>query len=199
MITQEDVPKLMKAITTAIGRHKTASGATTLVIISTAGRGEYNTQHSLKMSECTWRFARILTHEAHKAGEQGRHRHHHVSTSPVAHILVPIALTPPAAGFPVLEREEIERRLLYRSEHYMPVRSMKPVLHLENPASNIVATSLLVLISCLRKNETSRLLQVRGRAGRWPPYPQSPRLPVRAPHAASWVLQAGRRTRLLAA
>jgi len=93
MITQEDVPKLMKAITTAIGRRKTASGATTLVIISTAGRGEYNTQHSLKMSECTWRFARILTHEAHKAGED-RHRHHHVSTSPVAHILLPIALTP---------------------------------------------------------------------------------------------------------
>ena len=83
------------------------------------------------MNECQWRYNRILAHEAHKH------------------------------GFVVLEREEIERRLLYKSEHYIPVRTMKPILHLENPSANIIATSLLVLISCLRKNETSTLISGR--------------------------------------
>jgi hypothetical protein len=75
--------------------------------------------------KCSWHYNRVLAHEAHKH------------------------------GFVVLEREEIERRLLYKSEHYVEVRTMKPILHLENPAPNIIATTLLNLISCLRKNGTS--------------------------------------------
>ena len=55
-------------------------------------------------------------------------------------------------GFAVLEREEIERRLLYKSEFFEDVRYMKNILHLENPAANIVGTSLLTLIGCLARN-----------------------------------------------
>lgn len=57
-------------------------------------------------------------------------------------------------GFVVLEREEIERRLLFKSEFYKDHRSMKPSLHLESPGPNIVATSLLGLVSCLNLNES---------------------------------------------
>mmetsp|Transcript_22325 Transcript_22325/g.37347 ORF Transcript_22325/g.37347 Transcript_22325/m.37347 type:complete len:394 (+) Transcript_22325:92-1273(+) len=55
-------------------------------------------------------------------------------------------------GFAVLEREEIERRLLYKSEFWDGVSYMKPILHLENPATNIVGTSLLSLVGCLERN-----------------------------------------------
>eukprot|EP01038_Epipyxis_sp_PR26KG_P013539 gene13539-18160_t len=51
-------------------------------------------------------------------------------------------------GFAVLERGEIERRLLYKS-----IQSTNPILeiemHLPQPAQNIIATSLLHLINCL--------------------------------------------------
>ena len=57
-------------------------------------------------------------------------------------------------GFAVLEREEIERRLLYKSEFFEEVSYIKNLLHLENPAANIVGTSLLALIACLRRNGT---------------------------------------------
>jgi hypothetical protein len=55
-------------------------------------------------------------------------------------------------GFTVFEREEIERRLLFKSEYYPDHRSIKPLLHLENPSPNIVGTSLLGLITCLARN-----------------------------------------------
>ena len=195
--TQEDVPKLMKAITTAIGRHKTASGATTLVIISTAGRGEYNTQHSLKMSECTWRFARILTHEAHKAGEQGRHSHHHLPTSPVAHILLPIALIPHCGRVPCprarRNRASVAvpvRALHARAQHEARVAPRKPrVQH----RRHVLARAHLV-----PAEERDVAVAPGERVGRVLA-PVSPSLPVRVSHAASWVLQAGGRTRLLAA
>lgn len=58
-------------------------------------------------------------------------------------------------GFAVLEREEIERRLLWKSEYYPDHRTIKPNLHLENPGPNIVGTSLLGLISCLARNGTN--------------------------------------------
>jgi len=76
------------------------------------------------LDQCSWRFNRVAAREAH------------------------------AQGFSVFEREEIERRLLFKSEHYVAHRTMKPQLHLENPAPQIIATALLGLISCLRKNET---------------------------------------------
>lgn len=73
---------------------------------------------------CTWRFNRILAAEGHKQ------------------------------GFVVLEREEIERRLLYKSEYYGAVRYIKPNLHIENPSANIVGTALLALVACLERNGT---------------------------------------------
>jgi hypothetical protein len=57
-------------------------------------------------------------------------------------------------GFAVFEREEIERRMLYKSEYNPKYRPLKFILHLEAPAPNIVSTSLLAMISCLTKNET---------------------------------------------
>ena len=78
--------------------------------------------NDFKIDRCSWIFNRVLAYEAHKA------------------------------GFVVFEREEIERRLLFKSEHYGDYRTMHPKLHLESPAANIVATSLLTLITCLTKN-----------------------------------------------
>ena len=76
--------------------------------------------HDPVMDDCIFRFNRIMAKEAHDA------------------------------GFPVFEREEIERRLLFRSEHFEDFRTIKPHLHLDAPAPAIVATSLLSLISCLK-------------------------------------------------
>lgn len=64
-------------------------------------------------------------------------------------------------GFVVLEREEIERRLLIKSEYYGDHRTMKPNLHLENPGPNIVGTSLLGLISCLERNGSNSHIAYR--------------------------------------
>ena len=82
-------------------------------------------------ADCIWRFNRMVAQEAHKQ------------------------------GFVVFEREEIERRLLFKSEHYDPTKVLKFALHLENPAPNIIATSLLTLISCLRKNESSTFISAK--------------------------------------
>lgn len=74
-----------------------------------------------RIDACSWRFNRLLAKAAH------------------------------TQGFVVLEREEIERRLQFKSEHNPVFKSMKPGLHLENPSPQIIATSLLSLISCLRR------------------------------------------------
>jgi len=59
------------------------------------------------------------------------------------------------AGFAVLEREEIERRLLFLSMNHesgvgKEEEIMRFKMHLDAPAPQIVATALLSLISCLR-------------------------------------------------
>lgn len=74
-----------------------------------------------RADECIWRFNRIAAFEAH------------------------------LQGFIVLEREELERRLLYKSEHN-DHKIIKSQLHLENPSPNIVGTALLVLLACLQRN-----------------------------------------------
>jgi hypothetical protein len=76
---------------------------------------------------CTWHFNRVLAHEGHKQ------------------------------GFAVLEREEIERRLLYKSEYYYGVKYIKPNLHIENPSANIIGSALLALVACLERNGSSKL------------------------------------------
>jgi hypothetical protein len=126
---ESELPMFMKAVRVAIDRHNTTTGKKTVVIASTAGRGG-NIDHQggnldNVVHQCSWRFNRIMAHEAHKQ------------------------------GFVVFDREEIERRLLFKSEHYIKTRNMKPILHLDMPAPNIIATALLTLISCLRKNESS--------------------------------------------
>ena len=64
-------------------------------------------------------------------------------------------------GFAVLEREEIERRLLYKSEFFSEVSYIKTLLHLENPSANIVGTSLLALIACLERNGSDYNIKYR--------------------------------------
>eukprot|EP01036_Dinobryon_divergens_P028403 gene28403-37340_t len=58
-------------------------------------------------------------------------------------------------GFAVLERGEIERRLMYKSLH-SPQPLLAVDMHLPQPAQNIVATSLLHLFTCL--NQSSLML-----------------------------------------
>lgn len=58
-------------------------------------------------------------------------------------------------GFAVLERGEIERRLMYKSLH-SPQPLLTVDMHLPQPAQNIVATSLLHLFTCL--NQSSLML-----------------------------------------
>lgn len=84
-----------------------------------------------KLDRCSREFNRLLAHEAHKM------------------------------GFSVFEREEIERRALFKSEFYTEKRTLKPLLHLENPGPNIVGTSLLGLITCLARNGTDHNIQFR--------------------------------------
>jgi hypothetical protein len=51
-------------------------------------------------------------------------------------------------GFAVLERGEIERRLMYKSL-YSSNPAILPEIHLTQPAQNIIATCLLHLLNCL--------------------------------------------------
>jgi len=122
---EADLPKLFRAITAAITRptadNSTYPGTETLVIVSTAGR--IGNEDS-GLDHCSWRWNRQLAIEAHKA------------------------------GFPVFEREEIERRLLFKSDVHMASHQgkyIKPGMHLAAPSPQIVATSLMAMISCLRR------------------------------------------------
>jgi hypothetical protein len=58
-------------------------------------------------------------------------------------------------GFAVLERGEIERRLMFKSLH-SPQPLLTVDMHLPQPAQNIIATSLLHLFTCL--NQSSLML-----------------------------------------
>lgn len=62
-------------------------------------------------------------------------------------------------GFAVLERGEIERRLMFKSLH--PAMGEKPPLapdmHLSQPAQNIVSTCLLSLMTCLQPFHMGKL------------------------------------------
>jgi hypothetical protein len=84
------------------------------------------------VQKCSMRFNRIVAREAH------------------------------AQGFAVLEREEIEHRFLFKSEVYPNYRTTKPGLHLDSPGPQIVATSLLEMISCLRANGEARNFSING-------------------------------------
>ena len=70
---------------------------------------------------CINQFNRLVTNEAHKL------------------------------GFPVLDRGEIERRLMYKSIGH-PKPSLPAQVHLEQPGPAISSTALLTMISCLDKH-----------------------------------------------
>lgn len=77
-----------------------------------------------RQDKCSWHINRVVTHQAHKH------------------------------GFVVLEREEIEHRLLYRSEHNPDIKAVNPDVHLDIPGPQIVGTALLKLLECITKNES---------------------------------------------
>jgi len=136
---EADLPVLFKAITKAITR-------------PTADNQTYPGHETLVivstagrigtedsgLDHCSWRWNRQLAIEAHKA------------------------------GFAVFEREEIERRLLFKSDVHMASHQgkyIKPGMHLAAPSPQIVATALMAMISCLRKS--------RGEGENTYPYHQS--------------------------
>jgi len=103
-----------------------ANHRNTTVIWVTSGRVGHR-QEGLPMSdhdECVWRFNAFARRLAHRF------------------------------GFAVLEREEIERRLLFVSQNHekkVPKgEHLRFKMHLESPAPQIVATGLLLLARCLR-------------------------------------------------
>ena len=77
--------------------------------------------HKWEADYCTWRLNRIIAYEAH------------------------------TKGFIVLEREEVETRLLFRTERDIsPIKTPKALL--EFPGSQIIAASLTTLLNCLEQN-----------------------------------------------
>lgn len=79
-----------------------------------------------RSSFCMWRINRIIAHEAH------------------------------LRGFPVFEREELEHRLFFKSEHSPEdIQFSNASTHLNIPAPQILATTLLNMLSCLVINGTS--------------------------------------------
>lgn len=75
-----------------------------------------------KADRCVYKLNRIIAREAHRS------------------------------GFVVLEREEMEHRIMFKSE---ASEDLKEVIDIAEPPTNhIIATSLLSLISCLEKNGT---------------------------------------------
>lgn len=112
----------------------------TTVIVMTGGRSvSANHPGYFKEYECQWRYNRFVAHNAH--------RH----------------------GYPVVEAEELERRLLFKQEYLFnfspsdeyakdnpevvpPVQTVVPSVLLGDPAPQIISTSLLAMISCLGSN-----------------------------------------------
>ena len=118
---EADVPRLMEAVRAALDRVSATPGRTKQTLVIFVTAGRiHNRPIEPHMDDCVYRFNRVLAHGAHKY------------------------------GFPVFEREEIERRLLFKSEHWEDRKTIVPNLHLPAPAPAIVATSLLALISCLK-------------------------------------------------
>lgn len=125
---ESTLPTVMGAIRDAIERPlpdgtPIPKDQQTKVIIATSGRIG---NPDLNLDNCIWKFNRQLTMEAH------------------------------AAGFPVFDREEIERRLLRKSDAFLGRHSggtIKPNMHLPAPGPQIVATALLAMISCLRRDD----------------------------------------------
>ena len=126
---EADVEILMQEITKALDRaNKFAApkyNNRRTMVIFVTAGRIHNRPIEPHMDACVYKFNRVLAHGAHKY------------------------------GFAVFEREEIERRLLYKSEHWEGRKTIVPNLHLPAPAPALVATSLLSLISCLKNGTLS--------------------------------------------
>jgi hypothetical protein len=127
MITQhlQDINSLIHGITTAIQRTPTTTTLPSYRTTVIFQLAGRSGSTDQRQDSCTREFNRQVAYLAHEA------------------------------GFIVFEREEIERRLLFKSEYWSDHRAIKPNLHLEPPGPQIVATALLGLIACLAKNETT--------------------------------------------
>jgi len=75
-----------------------------------------------RANRCQWRLNRIAAHEAH------------------------------LQGFPVFEREEIEHRLLFKSEFSPYHKNMNTHIHLDIPGPQIISTALLAMVACIARN-----------------------------------------------
>ena len=91
--------------------------------------GRVGNSSETALDTCSWRFNRFLAHGAH------------------------------TEGFTVFEREELEHRILSKSEFFKSEGTVVPSQILEKPAPQIVGSALLTLISCLKKGELPSFIE----------------------------------------
>lgn len=112
------VQLLMQSVRRAIDAANKATNGQSTTQVIVITSGATYSDNGTRMDDCISRFNRLFEIEAHKA------------------------------GFAVLERGEIERRLMFKSlQSELPL--LTPQMHLPQPAQNIVATCLLSMIQCL--------------------------------------------------
>jgi hypothetical protein len=114
-----DLTKLMQNVRNAIDISNTITGGNGTRTVVILTSGVTYAENASQIDECIMRFNRVVETEAHKY------------------------------GFAVLERGEIERRLLFKSL-YSKKPYLTPVMHLPQPAQNLIATCLLSMFSCLQ-------------------------------------------------
>lgn len=114
----EGVRLLMQNVRRSVSAANTAAGGKSTTQVIVVTSGATYSENGTRMDDCISRFNRLMESEAHKA------------------------------GFAVLERGEIERRLMFKSlQAESPI--LTPMMHLPQPAQNIVASCLLTMIQCL--------------------------------------------------
>lgn len=113
-----DIEKLMAAVRKAVDASNRSSSKGGTKTVIVVTSGSTGMGKAARIDECILKFNRMAANAAH------------------------------AYGFAVLERGELERRLMFKS-----IQSASPYLtvdmHLPQPAQNIIATCLLKLMSCL--------------------------------------------------
>lgn len=122
------IPLLMQAIKEAVGRPRAGGGAAGGNTTVIVSTASRNVNGDPRSGFCMWRLNRVIAHEAH------------------------------LRGFAVFEREELEHRLFFKSEHSpqeIQQTTVKDTL-LAAPAPQILATTLLNMISCLAINGTDK-------------------------------------------
>lgn len=120
------IPPLMQAIKEAVTR-RSQGGSTNATTTVIISTASRFINGDPRQGFCMWRLNRVIAHEAH------------------------------LKGFTVFEREELEHRLFFKSEHSPPDIQLTPVKNslLAAPAPQILATTLLNLVSCLSINGTT--------------------------------------------